>query len=409
MREHGLSPRLTPQGHLLLASATGAPPLAAALEQRLVDSFARGAGHGLLQLGASEVGTALPAAFSYWREFGARYVTALCATPPPIPAPAAADLVAFATSAPPMEGAEYLSAAVLGSLWAQLNAAFNVELEQSRQSLPEFLKQRNPAWNLIGRVHFNLAENRSDEEAPFAFIATYTTRLSAHARAQHVPLAQALEEYSGAKNKDRLLSLLLPVQRAAHSCEWVRAMIEAGEIYHPLRWSPAQALQFLSDGSRLEAAGIVIRAPGSWRAGRPSRPQVKASVGAEVPSLLGREALLDFDVQVTLDGERLSGDDIRQLLAGADGLQWLRGRWVEIDREKLGRMLGHFREVEKLAAGGLPFAEAMRLVAGASILDAGTTDSVDTEWSQVVAGPWLAQTLQGLRSPEGAGPHCTRR
>lgn len=41
-------------------------------------AFARGAGHGLLQLGASEVGTTLPAVFSYWREFAARYVTALC-------------------------------------------------------------------------------------------------------------------------------------------------------------------------------------------------------------------------------------------------------------------------------------------------------------------------------------------
>ncbi len=37
-------------------------------------SFARGAGHGLLQLGAGEAGTALPPVFGYWREFGARFV-----------------------------------------------------------------------------------------------------------------------------------------------------------------------------------------------------------------------------------------------------------------------------------------------------------------------------------------------
>ena len=46
-------------------------------------------------------------------------------------------------------------------------------------------------------MHFNLAENRGDDEAPFAFIATYTMRLSAQAKAQHLPLAQALREYSG--------------------------------------------------------------------------------------------------------------------------------------------------------------------------------------------------------------------
>ncbi len=397
-----MHPVLTPQGHLLLAPAAEGAPLAADLEQRLRDCFERGAGHGLLQLGAGEVGTALPAAFGFWREFGARYVTALCTSPGAVVAPPSAeDFAALAAGAPPMAGAEYLSATVLISLWGQLDAAFGTEFEQSGQSLQEFLKERNPAWNLIGRVHFNLAENRSDEEAPFAFIATYTTRLSAHARAQHLPLAQALREYSGAKNKDRLLSLLLPVQRASEHCGWLHAMVEAGEIYHPLRWTPAQALQFLSDGPQLEAAGIVIRAPSTWRAGRPSRPQVKASVGGKVPSVLGKDALLDFDMQITLDGERLSAAEIKKLLAGADGLQWLRGRWVEVDRGKLGRMLEHFREVEKAAVGGLPFAEAMRLVAGANALEADEAAVADTEWSQVLAGPWLAATLQNLRSPEG--------
>src|SRR5205823_8158735 len=46
-----------------------------------------------------------------------------------------------------------------------------------------------------GRVHFNLAENRKDSDAPFAFLATYTTRLSAHTKAQHLPLGEALREY----------------------------------------------------------------------------------------------------------------------------------------------------------------------------------------------------------------------
>jgi hypothetical protein len=32
-------------------------------------------------------------------------------------------------------------------------------------------------------VHFNLAENRKDEAAPFAFMATYTTGLSVEGKA----------------------------------------------------------------------------------------------------------------------------------------------------------------------------------------------------------------------------------
>ena len=70
---------------------------------------------------------------------------------------------------------------------------------QAKLSVQEFLKSRHPAWNLVGRVHFNLAENRKDEDAPFAFLATYTTRLSAEAKAQHLPLGKALQEYCRCK------------------------------------------------------------------------------------------------------------------------------------------------------------------------------------------------------------------
>jgi hypothetical protein len=93
-----------------------------------------------------------------------------------------------------------------------------------------FLHGKSPAWHLVGRVHFNLAENRRDDEAPFAFLATYTTRLSTNATAQHLPLGRALSEYAGAANKGQLLSLLLPVQRAATECPWLKAMVESGEI-----------------------------------------------------------------------------------------------------------------------------------------------------------------------------------
>ena len=407
-----LAPILTPHGHLLFAPEADAPLLTPALQDRLIAACARSAGHALLQLGAGEVGVALPAALAYWRDFGARYVTALCAASEfaenaaaigvsKVAAPPPDALDALAANAPPMAGAEYLTATVLRALWEDLDAALRVELVESKQSLQDFLKRRHPAWNLVGRVHFNLAENRGDDEAPFAFIATYTTRLSAQAKAQHLPLAQALREYSGGKDQTRLLSLLMPVQRAAEQCAWLRAMVDAGEIYHPLRWTPAEAYQFLTAVPQLEAAGIVVRTPGAWRAGRPLRPRVKATVGGKAPSLLGRDALLDFSMELTLDGERLSAAEIRKLLAGADGLQLIRGHWVEVDSAKLSRMLERFQAIEEAAAkGGLAFAEAMRLVAGAAVAD-DTAAATDPDWSQVTAGPWLAETLQGLRSPEG--------
>ena len=372
-------------------------------------AFARGSGHGLLVLGADEVGTTLPPTLSYWRKFGARYVTALCALPgigerskPPVPIPADGELDTMAAAVPPMTGAEYLTTDVLADLWRGMDAAFDAELAQSKLSVQEFLKSRHPAWNLVGRVHFNLAENRKDEDAPFAFLATYTTRLSAEAKAQHLPLGKALQEYAGARNRERLLSLLMPVQRAAEHCPWLKAMVDAGEIFHPLRWSPQQALQFLKDVPALESAGVVVRMPASWRMNRPARPQVKATVGGNAPSQLGMDALLDFRMEVTLDGEKLSAAEIKRLLAHSDGLVLIRGKWVEVDHERLSRTLEQFEAIERRAASdGLSFGEAMRMLAGAGIAGDGAAGQADIAWSETVAGPWLAETLAALRHPDG--------
>ena len=300
-----------------------------------------------------------------------------------------------------MTGAEYLTASVLQTLWDAVDAAFRSELSESKTSVQDFLKRKSPAWNLVGRVHFNLAENRHDDEAPFAFLATYTMRLSAHSKAQHLPLGRALSEYAGAANKSLLLSLLLPVQRAAEQCAWLKRMVDAGEIFHPLRWTPAEAFQLLTDVPRLESAGVVVRVPGTWRANRPVRPQVTATVGGKAPSGLGKDALLDFRMEVTLDGERLTATEIAALLEASDGLHLVRGRWVEVNRDKLARMLDEFRAVEKAAEqNNLTFTEAMRLLAGANIPDADLPDAVAPDWSRIVAGPWLAKTLEGLQRPD---------
>jgi superfamily II DNA or RNA helicase len=397
---------LTPRGHLVFTCGGDDIEGSSALERVLELAFARGSGHGLLELGAGEVGTALPADLGYWRDFGGRLVTTICAHPDldahgaPFPAPAPGELELLAAAAPPMDGAEYITASVLDKLWTETAEAFRSEIAESKASVQTFLQRKNAAWHVVGRVHFNLAENRRDDEAPFAFLATYTTQLSKQAKAQHLPLGRALSEYAGAANKSRLLSLLLPVQRAAVECPWLKTMVDSGEIYHPLRWTPAEAFQLLTDVPRLEAAGVIVRVPSAWRANRPPRPQVTATVGGKPPSGLGTDALLDFNMGVSLDGEPLTAAEIEKLLAASNGLHLVRGRWVEVDRERLNRMLEEFRTVETAAArDGLSFGEAMRLLAGAHV-PGDTSPTASPDWSRVIAGPWLAQALAGLRDPD---------
>ncbi|MDP2751200.1 MAG: DEAD/DEAH box helicase [Rhodocyclaceae bacterium] len=374
-----------------------APPLPERVAVAVTYAFESGVGEALLHLGATEVTTVLPPIWGWWRNFAVRFFTTLCTTaddsiaPPP---PDALTLETLIADAPPMMGSEYLTPEVLLTLWAHIATATLQQMKLAKLPLQDFLKARHPAWNLVGRVHFNLAENRKDPDAPFAFLATYTTGLSAHGKAQHLPLSQALAEFSG--GKAQLLSLLMPVHRASAQCDWIAEMIESGEIYHPLRWEVSDALRFLNDLPQIEAAGILVRMPAQWHSQRPARPKIKAAIGTKTPSCLGLGALLDFTMDVTIDGETLTPKEIQSILSSSEGLQWIRGQWVEVDRERLTRVLDHFRGIEQRTKEGLPLSEAMRLLSGAS-LDA--TTIADPLWSEVIAGPWLAETLSGLRAP----------
>jgi len=396
---------VTPAGTLQLRASDDGDALAAEVAARLTAAFAHGGGPGLLQLGTAEVTTALPAALGYWRDLAARYVAAVCARGEE-EAPAAAiappddvTLARLAMSAPPMIGGEYLDPTVLGEQWRALDRAFAAAIADHGGRVADFLAGRHAGWHLVGRVHFNLAENRGDDDAPFAFLATYTTRLSAQARAHHVPLGQALREYAGAGARDQLRALLTPVRRAAESCAWLAELVDSGEIFHPLRWTPADALCLLHDAAQLEAAGVVIRMPAGWGGARPPRPQATATVGARSPSGLGTDALLDFHASVSLDGAPLSDAELAELLDGADGLRLLRGRWIEVDRDQLRDTIARLGAAEHAARGSIGFAEALRALAGAGI--AGDLKDAVPDTARIVAGPWLAETLAGLRSPDG--------
>src|SRR5712691_2195515 len=113
-----------------------------------------------------------------------------------------------------------------------------------------------------------------------------------------------------------------------------------------------------------------------------------ATVGSKAPSGIGTDALLDFRMEVSLDGERLSGEEIAKLLASSDGLHFIRGRWVELNREKLTYMIEEFQAAERAAAAdGLSFAKAMRMLSAANITGDEAGEATASDWSRISAGP----------------------
>jgi non-specific serine/threonine protein kinase len=405
--ERRLTLAISPSGRLRLVENPDAPPLDPRSATGMADAFAAGTAAGLFHLGAVEVSSPLPPELGFFRDFARLFVTRLCAIGDlearraEVEVPVPPDVLdRLAAEAPPLAGAEYVDAARLRTWWADLEAFFREEVRRHRGSVQSYLQARNPIWNLVGRVYFHLAENKSDSDHPFAFLATYTTRLSGQARPQHQPLGQALKTLSG--DRAALLSLLAPVDRAAAASPLLKDLVDTGDIFQPLAWTPREAHRFLQDVPACEAAGVIVRVPDWWRRDRPRRLEVSVTVGGKPPSTLGLDALLDFSVALTLDGEAISDAEWRVILASTDGLALVRGKWVELDREKLREVLGHWENARRAACGGLSFREAMRLLAGTAIEDREAAPAPEGagDWSRVVAGEWLAATLEHLRTPE---------
>jgi len=412
--ERRLTLAVSPSGRLRLVESPDEDPLDSKPAEAITAAFARGPAAGLFHLGAVEVSTPLPPALGFFRDFARLFVSRLCAIGDieerrervEVPAPQD-EIERLAGEVPPMAGGEYVDGARLQACWADLEEFFRGEARAHRGTIQSYLQARNPIWNLVGRVYFHLAENKQDDDHPFAFLATYTTRLSGQARLQHQPLAQALRTFSG--NRAALLSLLAPVDRAAANSRFLKELVDAGDLFQPLAWTPREAYRFLTDVPAFETSGILVRVPDWWKANRPRRLEVSVTVGDKPPSALGMEALLDFSVALTLDGETISDAEWRTLLEGTDGLALVRGKWVELDRDKLREVLAHWDRARRVAQDGLSFREAMRLLSGAALPDGEPAAAPEHggDWSRVVAGGWLAETLEGLRRPEGlaaAGP-----
>jgi hypothetical protein len=412
----GLILSISPHGRLTTAADAQQEELSVVDDssRRIAQAFNDGQAQGLLHLATRELQSSLSPEFAYARDFASRYLTRLCQTPEisgalelsPVSVPGTDDLAAMVLAAPPMKGLEYLDAGCLAAWWLELDNLVRREVRRTGLSVQETLHNLNPAWRTVGRVTFRLAENKHDLEFPFAFLATYVTRLSAQGRVQHLPLGRALQEYAGAKNRSALLALLQPIQRAGERCAWVKELADSGDIYHPLVWAPADAYGFLQSLPALEESGLIVHVPDWWKAARPPRPVVSVTVGERAKGNLGVGALLDFSVRVALEGEQLDENELQQILGSSGGLIQLRGKWVEVDGQRLGEALKHWKNIEsETQEGGLSFFEGMRLLAGIATDTGPAAVVVDSPrpWVGIAAGEDLEELLRQLREP-AAGP-----
>ena len=420
---------ISPHGRLLcdpvpLESNDLADPSVSFLESTshaLTEAFAASPVEGLLLLAGQTIREPLPAEFVFWRNWARQFFQAAThldeqqqseflrsvtgksddSAKSLIPPPNDLELAVSVAAAPPMRGLEYLTPGVFKALWFELTELVRRRAADTQGGLAAFLHAINPFRQLLGRVTFHLAENKRDEDRPFAFLATYTHRMSEKASVQHLPLAQALKQYAGQGDQEKLAELLAPVRAAADRSALIKEWLTSRALFQPQSLTIPQAYRFLRDVALMEQSGLVVRVPNWWQARKPPRPTVKVRLGEKEPSRVGVDGLLDFSVDLALDGETLTKAEQKRLLAESDGLVLLRGKWVEVNRDQLQEALAHWQQLQDVHADGVDFLQGVRLLAGATLDGEEQAGGSEADWATVTAGGWLQDILTKLRDPSG--------
>lgn len=363
-------------------------------------------GRAILALASACGPRVASASCSFWSEFGRAFLRSFCAIADEFASSVVAVdptiIARFSANVPNILGAEYIDADYLRDVWAALSAHIVTELEDFSGSPRRFLEQNYPDWAGVGRVYFHLAENTADSAKPFAFLASYTTRVSDRARLQHAPLGSILKQSAQKTNTEQLLSILRPIKEAAAQSELIKGLVDSKKIYGPLFLSTSEAYRLLGDIPVLERAGIIVKLPQWWQGKPPARAKVTVQIGdAKKGSFVGLKALFKLQVSVTVAGETLNEEQVANILAQNQQLIKINGRWIEVNPDKLKGILAKWQKAQLLDQGGVSFIEAMRMLSRSSITksEKQVTDSDAGSWLDFTAGKGLADLLQSMQSP----------
>ena len=354
----------------------------------------------LFFLGFCSQSIPLSPSLTFWRTFSRLFIRKLKLTPEleelranvVIPL-ADEERTQLLETAPLMPGCEYLAAATLTALWEGLHETFYRKIETVAGPVTDFFKEYNPDVHLAGRIYFHLVENKK-HESPFAFLATYSTRLNEEGESRHLPLKYALEEYKG--DNEKLLRLLVTVDEAARKSELVANLRDSGELFYPLAWSSEEALVFLREIPIYEEAGILCRIPDWWKK-KTAAIAIRISIGEKPPSMVGMEALLDFSPRLMIGDTEISEEEARRLLSESEGLAFLKNKWVAVDPEKLRQTLEAFEKANELYSDeGITLLDALRLSMNPQKL----LGEAATDIEGVSHGEWLRTVFGRLQRPE---------
>lgn len=305
-------------------------------------------------------------------------------------------LVKTIEQAPYLVGIEFLTKNWLVSIWKRALNYYKTEIQSYNGKVSDFIKEFSKDAHIAGKVFFHIVENK-EGEAPFAFLATYSVTSKNTGETAYLPLKNAFEEYSS--NRDKLLNLLSSVNQAAKESNFIHEILETGEILHPLSLSASEALNVLYEIPIYDHCGIVCRIPDWWKS-KKSKVSLSLNIGSAQDSILGINSILSFDIKFMLGNHSVSQDEINRILSDNVGLTYIKGNWIEVDKEKIKKMFDAFNSVKKkYKTDSITFFEALRLQLQGIKISNEEEEDID-DYVEISFGEWVENFMNKLRNPD---------
>ncbi|MDR0516423.1 MAG: DEAD/DEAH box helicase [Fibromonadaceae bacterium] len=288
-------------------------------------------------------------------------------------------------SVPYTNGWEFVNAIWLKILWKKISSTFNTEIANFKGTVEEYFRKKDKNLIISGRIFFHLVENKDGEE-PFAFLATYSTGTKDDVK--HFPLRNALEEY---KDQNDLIKLLTSINKVAAKSSFMSEIIENGELFSPLKFSAKEAYLFLTEAPIYEECGIGCRIPNFWK----KKYKASLKISIKEPAKLGLNEIMSFSPEIYLGDEKFSLEEIKKFLSETDGLAFLKGKWVELDKQKLNKILDAYNKVKNK---DITLLEALQIDSKLDTLNIENTD-FDVEISNE---KWFSDLKEKMLNPAKA-------
>lgn len=275
-------------------------------------------------------------------------------------------------------GHEFVDYTWIQNQYSDFVIALESELRNSTKSISEFLIAKGVDVVIPSRIYFHLVENKLEEGLPFAFLATYTAQNGE--KVVHIPLKNALVEF---KNDSHALELLIKsIKTAAKESDFAFRYMESGDIYFPVKLNQDDAYSFLKEVPIFEKYGIVCRIP-KWYTEKDSKILVDMDEKKLFSSgYLSQIKLNSFQPTLIYHGIEITIEEAKDLISKTEGLEYIKGRWVENDHEELQLLLS---EYEEFSGDGTTLLEILKSKAGFNTSDIETPTFIEfsrKDWIQ---------------------------